>query len=134
MIVEVNVHHDEQIVPFLSLFQYTTNPARVGFRMPGADMKATRVHHANRLDTTIGSSYRHYPSKDGNPTHGGATVYAIEQGGGQVAQSVEQWTENPRVGGSIPPLTIAISSHDVRRSAPNMCAVHREWSRWLMPG
>ena len=23
---------------------------------------------------------------------------------GQVAQSVEQWTENPRVGGSIPPL------------------------------
>ena len=22
----------------------------------------------------------------------------------QVAQSVEQWTENPRVGGSIPPL------------------------------
>ena len=24
--------------------------------------------------------------------------------GGQVAQLVEQWTENPRVGGSIPPL------------------------------
>jgi hypothetical protein len=23
---------------------------------------------------------------------------------GQIAQSVEQWTENPRVGGSIPPL------------------------------
>ena len=29
----------------------------------------------------------------------------------QVAQSVEQWTENPRVGGSIPPLgTIPIST------------------------
>jgi hypothetical protein len=25
--------------------------------------------------------------------------------GGRVAQSVEQWIENPRVGGSIPPLT-----------------------------
>ena len=24
---------------------------------------------------------------------------------GEIAQSVEQWTENPRVGGSIPPLT-----------------------------
>jgi hypothetical protein len=27
---------------------------------------------------------------------------------GQVAQSVEQWTENPRVGGSIPPLATII--------------------------
>ncbi len=29
---------------------------------------------------------------------------------GQVAQSVEQWTENPRVGGSIPPLTTVPTS------------------------
>ncbi len=29
---------------------------------------------------------------------------------GQVAQSVEQWTENPRVGGSIPPLTTTLET------------------------
>ncbi len=28
---------------------------------------------------------------------------------GQVAQLVEQWTENPRVGGSIPPLATTFS-------------------------
>ena len=30
---------------------------------------------------------------------------------GQVAQSVEQWTENPRVGGSIPPLATKLNNH-----------------------
>ena len=34
---------------------------------------------------------------------------------GQVAQLVEQWTENPRVGGSNPPLTTLI----FRDSSPN---------------
>tara|TARA_A100001037_G_C14887133_1_gene516643 strand:+ start:576 stop:773 length:198 start_codon:yes stop_codon:yes gene_type:complete len=34
---------------------------------------------------------------------------------GQVAQLVEQWTENPRVGGSNPPLTTLL----FRDSSPN---------------
>lgn len=33
-----------------------------------------------------------------------ALVYHAVAGNAQVAQSVEQWTENPRVGGSIPSL------------------------------
>ena len=35
---------------------------------------------------------------------------------GQVAQSVEQWTENPRVGGSIPPLATILFNYLRRRS------------------
>jgi hypothetical protein len=35
---------------------------------------------------------------------------------GQVAQSVEQWTENPRVGGSIPPLATITFKYLRRRS------------------
>jgi hypothetical protein len=35
---------------------------------------------------------------------------------GQVAQSVEQWTENPRVGGSIPPLATILFKYLRRRS------------------
>ncbi len=46
------------------------------------------------LDSIIGGRFN-----TGLPAHG------------QVAQSVEQWTENPRVGGSIPPLgTIPLGS------------------------
>ena len=41
-----------------------------------------------------------------------------------VAQLVEQWTENPRVGGSIP------SHATIRRGAPNRCVgVHQEGTR-----
>src|SRR5580658_1401520 len=38
---------------------------------------------------------------------------------GQVAQLVEQRTENPRVGGSIPSLATISSSNDVHRLPPN---------------
>ena len=36
--------------------------------------------------------------------------YAVENREGQVAQLVEQGTENPRVGGSIPPLATNLGS------------------------
>lgn len=37
---------------------------------------------------------------------------------GQVAQMVEQWTENPRAEGSSPPLTTNIENGQTRRRLP----------------
>ena len=49
---------------------------------------------------------------------------ALADGGAQVAQLVEQRTENPRVGGSIPPLgTRTFYPKSVRGSVP-VCLPH----------
>ena len=40
---------------------------------------------------------------------------------GQVAQLVEQWTENPCVAGSIPALTTRLSDDPTRRFADRCC-------------
>jgi cyclopropane fatty-acyl-phospholipid synthase-like methyltransferase len=56
---------------------------------------------------------------------------------GRIAQSVEQWTENPRVGGSIPPLTTTAQHYPqkagIMSSATdrNRAPIHQHLKQWL---
>ena len=62
-----------------------------------------RSHHISAVEPTDNVARR------AARQHGGASSISDAHGSAQVAQLVEQRTENPCVGGSIPPLGTAIS-------------------------